>query len=168
MFPWWKSNNSSQVHTTLLRYRSPVPWLWCALRSSCCPPPRSGSTRLNIGRFQYFKSSLKTMTVEVVQTDVHLKQGNKLDCLILEEARWNFFTLRVMIILSLFTHHKVKGSFNNLCQNKAFLGCWGWIGSTKMLCKSAGEAVRLRWGVLTPLTSCPSQEFSSLFYRVRP
>lgn len=115
---------------------------WCALRSSCCPPPRSGSTRLNIGHFQYLKSSLKTMTVEVVQTDVHLKQGNKLDCLILEEARWDFFTLRVMIILSLFTHHKVKGSFNNLFQNKAFLGCWGWIGSTKMLCKSAGEAVR--------------------------
>lgn len=142
MFPWWKSNNSSQVHTTLLRYRSPVLWLWCALRSSCCPPSRLGSTRLNTGRFQYFRTFIKTVTLGVVQTNVHLKHENKLDCLILKEARWEFFTLRVMTILSVFKHLKVNGSFNKLCQNKAFLGCWGWDGSTEMLCKSASEAER--------------------------
>lgn len=65
---------------------------------------------------------------------------NKLNCFILEEVRWDFFPLRVMIIQSVFKHLKVNGSFNNLSQNKAFLGCWGWIGSTEMLCKSMGEA----------------------------
>lgn len=115
-------------------------WLWCALRSSCYPPLRSRSTRFNTGHFQCFKSFIKTVTLGVVQTDVHQKHRNKRNCLILEEARWNFFTLRVMIILSVFKHLKVNGSFNNLCQNKAVLGSWGWIGSTKVLGKSAGEA----------------------------
>lgn len=44
-----------------------------------------------------------------------------------ERGKRRFFTLRVMIILSVFKPLKVNCSFDNLCQKKAFSGCWGGL-----------------------------------------
>lgn len=86
-------------------------------------------------------SILRVLTLELVQADVHLKWGNKRTGLLnFGRSNMRFFLVWVMIILSLFKYHKANCCFVNLRQNKAFLGQWGWVGSTKALRSSAGEA----------------------------
>lgn len=83
------------------------------------------------------------MTLEEVRADAHIKQGNKRTGLLhFGISKMRFSTLRAMIILGVFKHHEASCCLVNSCQNKAFWGQWGRLGSTEAPSDSAGEAER--------------------------
>lgn len=154
MFPWWKSNNSSQVHTTLLRYRSPVIVMF--FEELMLP-----TLEIKVHKVQYWALSLLQEFYQKCDTwgganRCAPKTRKHMKLLNFGRGKVRFFYFKMMIVLSVFKHLKVNGSFDNLCQSNAFLGSWGWIDSTKMLWGGWGGAMQLQQGVLTPLTSCPS------------